>query len=62
MSISLLISGVTGKLGKVVAEEIENTESIFLAGGHASSSNTNLGKPLNSILNIVPIKIFKARL
>ena len=52
MSISLLISGVTGKLGKVVAEELENTESIFLAGGHASSSNTNLGKPLNSILNI----------
>ena len=29
MSISLLISGVTGKLGKVVAEELENTESIF---------------------------------
>ena len=52
MSISLLISGVTGKLGKVVAEELENTESIFLAGGHASSSNKNLGKPLNSILNI----------
>ena len=31
MSISLFISGVTGKLGKVVAEELENTESIFLA-------------------------------
>jgi len=52
MSISLFISGVTGKLGKVVAEELENTESIFLAGGHASASNKNLGKPLNSILNI----------
>ena len=32
MSISLFISGVTGKLGKVVAEELENSESIFLAG------------------------------
>ena len=52
MSISLFISGVTGKLGKVVAEELENTENIFLAGGHASASNKNLGKPLNSILNI----------
>ena len=52
MSISLFISGVTGKLGKVVAEEIENSESILLAGGHASASNKNLGKPLNSILNI----------
>ena len=30
MSISLFISGVTGKLGKVVAEELENTESICL--------------------------------
>ena len=52
MSISLFISGVTGKLGKVVAEELENTESIFLAGGHASANNKHLGKPLNSILNI----------
>ena len=39
MSISLFISGVTGKLGKVIAEELENTESIFLAGGHASAGN-----------------------
>ena len=28
MAISLLISGISGKLGKVIAEELENTENI----------------------------------
>ena len=33
MAISLLISGISGKLGKVIAEELENTEKISLVVG-----------------------------
>jgi 4-hydroxy-tetrahydrodipicolinate reductase len=51
MSISLLISGITGKLGKAVAEELNQSNDIFLAGGLASTENLNLGKPLNTFLN-----------
>ena len=50
MAISLLISGISGKLGKVIAEELENTEKISLVVGQASPTNNNLGKPLNSFL------------
>ena len=51
MAISLLISGISGKLGKVIAEELENTEKISLVVGQASPTNNNLGKPLNSFLS-----------
>ena len=51
MSISLLISGITGKLGKAVAEELNQSNDIYLAGGLASMENINLGKPLNTFLN-----------
>ena len=51
MSISLLISGITGKLGKAVAEELNQSNDIYLAGGLASIENINLGKPLNTFLN-----------
>ena len=42
MSISLLISGITGKLGKAVAEELNQSNDIYLAGGLASIENINL--------------------
>ena len=51
MAISLLISGISGKLGKVIAEELKNTKEILLVAGQASSTNNNLGKPLNSFLS-----------
>ena len=51
MAISLLISGISGKLGKVIAEELENTEKISLVVGQASPTNNNLGKPLISFLS-----------
>ena len=51
MAISLLISGISGKLGKVIAEELENTEKISLVAGQASLTNNNLGKPLNTFLS-----------
>ena len=51
MAISLLISGISGKLGKVIAEELKNTKEILLVAGQASPTNNNLGKPLNSFLS-----------
>ncbi|MFL2754146.1 MAG: 4-hydroxy-tetrahydrodipicolinate reductase [Gammaproteobacteria bacterium] len=51
MSVSLLVSGITGKLGKVVAEEIDKLEEINIVGGLSSSSNKNLGHPLDSFLD-----------
>ena len=50
MTISLLISGISGKLGKVITEEIENTDKISLTAGQASLDNKHLGKPLSSFL------------
>ena len=50
MTISLLISGISGKLGKVITEEIENTDKISLTAGQASFDNKHLGKPLSSFL------------
>jgi 4-hydroxy-tetrahydrodipicolinate reductase len=52
MSISLLISGVTGKLGKAVAEELNQSNEIVLKAALASPNNLNLGKPLSSFLNV----------
>lgn len=51
MSISLLISGITGKLGKAIAEELNQSNEIVLKAGLASPNNLNLGKPLSSLLN-----------
>jgi 4-hydroxy-tetrahydrodipicolinate reductase len=51
MSISLLISGITGKLGKAIAEELNQSNEIVLKAGLASPNNLNLGKPLSSFLN-----------
>ena len=53
MSVSLLVSGITGKLGKVLAEEIDKLEEINIVGGLSSSSNKNLGHPLDlSLIHI----------
>ena len=48
---NIFISGVTGKVGKILLEKSFKDESLVLCGASASSSNKIIGKDLGSLFN-----------
>ena len=55
---NIFISGITGKVGQLLAHKILKDDSFSLVGGSCSSNNDLIGKDIGVLLNLKELNLF----